>query len=163
MLVGILVSSHPYILRFMRACLYTCILASSHPHTLRFIRACWYPCILAPSHLHILRFMCIWLYPHVLTSLCHYTQVCVYLFVSSHPHILITSGSYVLVGILASSYPQIHVCFLLSLHPLILISFLYIILIYISQTNIYINTLKKNSCNLQYNKRIKPTRYWTQH
>ena len=88
-----------------------------------------------------------------------YSQVCVCLLVSSHPHILIPSGSYVLVGILASSYPQIHVCFLLSLHPLILISFLYIILIYISQTNIYINTLKKKSCNLQYNKRIKPTRY----
>ena len=71
-----------------------------------------------------------------------YSQVCVCLLVSSHPHILIPSGSYVLVGILASSYPQIHVCFLLSLHPLILIFFIYI-LIYISQTNIYINTPKK--------------------
>ena len=150
-----------------------CLLASSHPDIFISWGSCMLACILASSHPHILRSLCIWLYPHVMS----YSQVCVCLLVSWHPHILISLVSYVLVAILASSYRQIHVCFLLSLHPHILrfmcVSFypcilssrfyLYIILIYISQTNIYINTLKKVSCNLQYNKRIKPTGYWTQH
>ena len=103
--------------------------------------ACLHPCILTSSYTQIPVYLVVSSRPHILMS---YSQVCVCLLVSSHPHILIPSGSYVLVGILASSYPQIHVCFLLSLHPLILISFFYIILIYISQTNIYINALQKN-------------------
>ena len=102
MLVGILASSHPYILRFMRTCLH--------------------PCILKSSYTQIPVYLVVFSRPPILMS---YSQVCVCLLVSSHPHILIPSGSYVLVGILASSYPQIHVCFLLSLHPLIPV-FLYI-------------------------------------
>ena len=119
-----------------------CLLASSHPHIL--ISSGSYVLVgtLASSHPHILRFLCIWLYPHVLTSLCHIPRfVCVCLY----PHIL------------TSSYPQVHTYLLVSLHPHILrfmcVSFypcilsshffIYIILIYISQTNIYINTLKK--------------------
>ena len=137
------------------------ILASSYPFILRFMRTCLHPCILTSSYTQIPVYLIVSSRPSILMS---YSQVCVCLLVSSHLHILIPSGSYVLVGILASSYPQIHVCFLLSLHPLIPIFFyIYIILIYISQTNICITALKKKSYKLQYNKRIKPTRYWTQH
>ena len=99
--------------------------------------------------------MCACWHPRILTYL--YPKVHACLLASLHLHILIPSGSYVLVGILASSYPQVHVCFLLSLHPHILRfmcvsfypcilsshSFLYTILIYILQTHIYINNFKK--------------------
>ena len=131
-------SSHPYVI-FPGLSVFTCILASSYPHTFRFIRACCYPCILTFSYTQIPVYLVVSSRPHILMS---YSKVCMCLLVSSHPHILIPSGSYVLVGILASSYPQIHACFLLSLDPLILI-FLYITLTYISQANIYINTLKQ--------------------
>ena len=110
--------------------------------------ACWYPriltslypefhaCLLASLHPHILSYTQIPMYlvvfsrPHILMS---YSQVFVCLLVFSHPHnlrfirtcwyscILISSDSCVFPFILASSYPQIHVCFLLSLHSLILI------------------------------------------
>ena len=44
------------------------------------------------------------------------------LLVSSHPCILISSGSCVLACILTSSHPQVHVYLLVYLHPDILIS-----------------------------------------
>ena len=117
-------------------------------------------CILAFSHPHILRFLCIWLYPHVLTSLCHIPRfVCICLY----PRIL------------TSSYPQVHIYLLVSLHLHIVrfmcTSFYPCILSssYIHNTDLHFANkylhkyALKNSCNLQYNKRIKPIRYWTQH
>ena len=58
--------------------------------------------ILAFSHPYILRLMCACLHPCILTS--SYTQIPVYLVVSSRPHNLML-------------YSQISVCLLLSSHP----------------------------------------------
>ena len=118
-LVGILRSLHPRILIYSDSCVFGCILASSHPYVI-FPGLYVFTCILPSSHPCIVRFV----------------RTCWY------PCIVISSDSYVFPFVLASSYPQIHVCFLLSLH-LVIVIFLYIILIYISQTNIWINTLKK--------------------
>ena len=145
----------------------------SFPHILSFMCACWQPRILTSLYPELHACLLASLHAHILVS-----QIPVYLVASSRPHILM-SYSQVCVCLLVSSHPHTirfirtcwYPCILISsdscvsFYPYILSSsfFLYIILIYISQTNIYINTLKKKSCNLQYNKRIKPTRYWTQH
>ena len=87
MLVGILSSSHPHILRLMSS---RCLLVSSHPHFLISLRlctpgACWYSCTLTslgsctPS---ACKFPCT-SHPHSLTFM-----YCGCLLVSSHPHIL---------------------------------------------------------------------------
>ena len=115
-LVYFLVSSHPYILISSGSYaladipvssypqVRVCLLVSLHLHIL--ISSGWYVLagILASLHPHILRFMCTWLYPFILTF--HIlSNVC--LLVYLRPHILIPSGSYALVGIIASSHPRI--------------------------------------------------------
>ena len=72
----------------LRSCLIICILASLHPHVLKFICSCLhscmfissglcvFPCILASSHPHILRFICACWYTPTLTSLYHQVHVC---------------------------------------------------------------------------------------
>ena len=131
----LLASSHPHILISWGSCMLACILASSRPHILRFL------CICLLSLCHIPRFVCVCLYPRILTS--SYPQVHTYLLVSLHPHILR------------------FMC--VSFYPCILSSsiFLYIILIYISQTNICINTLKK-IMQFTIQQKNKTTQYWTQ-
>ena len=64
--IPLLTVMHPYILRFMCACLYSCILTSSYPQ----------------AHVCLL----VYLHPHILIS-----PVYVHLLVSSHPHILVCS------------------------------------------------------------------------
>ena len=56
-------------------------------------------------------------YPYILISLCLCVLPCI-----SHPYILISSGSYALAYIPASSYTQFRVCLLAFLHPHVIIS-----------------------------------------
>ena len=119
MLACILASSHPHILRFLCIWLYPHILTSLG-HIPRFVRVCLYPRILTSScrHVHtcllvslhplIHRFMCVFFYPSILSS--SYTQIRVCLLESSHPHIPRPLGS---CG---------PVCWLISLHPYIIIA-----------------------------------------
>ena len=101
-LVGILASFHPRILIYSDSCVFGCILASSHPYVI-FPGLYVFTCILPSSHPCTVRFV----------------RTCWY------PCIVISSDSYVFPFVLASSYPQIHVCFLLSLHLVIVIFFIY--------------------------------------
>ena len=81
--------------------------------------------MLASSHAHILRFLCTCLYLCILASL--YPYVRVYLLVSPHSYIFISSGSRVLACNLVSSHPltlrlMYSVSLLVSSHPHILTS-----------------------------------------
>ena len=129
---------YPRILISLCSCVLACILASLHPHIFRFICPCLHPwilissgscvlaCILAFSHTYIPKFICVSLYPHIFMCACLYPcirtsscpQVHVRLLVSSHPHILVSSGLCVLANI---SYPKVNV-FLIRMNNCILAS-----------------------------------------
>ena len=123
---------YPHIFISLGSCAFACILAYWLPNILMFVCTCLYPhiltstylqahipclypcilissgwgvlaCILASSHPHILRVIIVSLYTRILA--CSYSQIQVCFLVSLHRHILIVSGSCVLVGILASSHP----------------------------------------------------------
>ena len=140
----LLVSLYPRIVISLCSCVPTCILASLHPHILWFMCPHLHPCIIISSGLCMLT--CNLVSSHSLILSFMYS---VYLLVSSHYHILISLGSCTLGAcwyprIITSSYPQVHVlwvlvgipasshphilrfivsgCFLVSLDPYILIS-----------------------------------------
>ena len=110
---------HPQILASSYSKVHMCLLEFWYPHIIISWGSCVFAWILASSHPHILRFLCIWLYLHILTSLFHFPR---FMYLCLYSRILIPSGSFVIIGMPASSYPQIHVCFLLSFHHFILIS-----------------------------------------
>ena len=100
--VCLLVSSHPYIRTSSGSCTFTCILASSYP------QIC--VCLLVTLHFHTLRFMnsgCLQSsQPHILISLCSCTPgACWFprILTSSYPYVHVL---WVLVGILASTHPH---------------------------------------------------------
>ena len=96
----LLVSSHPY---FLVSCLYHMpLFACLHPHIRRFVCACSCSGILTSSYLQVHKCWLVYSQPCI-----SYPQIHVCLLVSLHPHILRSSGSSVLVGILASSHPRI--------------------------------------------------------
>ena len=99
-MIDLFVTLHPHILRALCTCLYPDILITSW--------SCALSCILESWHPHSISFMCPCLHPWLLTSSASCVLVCnlasslplilrlmysVCLLVSSHPHILIFSGS----------------------------------------------------------------------
>ena len=91
------------------SCVLVGILASWHPEILISSVSCVLVFILASAYPHVLRFPCIWLYPRILTSSCRIPRfVFAFLYPCTHK----------------SSYPQGHVCLLVSLYPHILLSFI---------------------------------------
>lgn len=110
------------------------ICTSLHPHILRLMCACWHPCILTSLYPEVHVCLLASLHPHILIYSASYVFGCILTY--SHPYVILpdfyvfflypripqssSSGSWVLVGILSSSYPQFHVCFLFILsfsHP----------------------------------------------
>ena len=113
-LAYIIAFSYPYILMFVCACLYPRILTSAHPQVHVPSLASPYPqicvCLLVTLHFHTLRFMysgCLQSsQPHILISLCSCTPgACWFprILTSSYPYVHVL---WVLVGILASTHPH---------------------------------------------------------
>ena len=96
LLVDILASSHPHILRFMY---YRCLLISSHNHILISLGsctlvACWYPRILTSLYLQV---HVLWVLVNIFASSRRHILRFMYsgcLLVSSHPHIFMSLGSF---------------------------------------------------------------------
>ena len=69
-----------------------------------------------------------------------------YLFMSSHPHILVSLCSCVLACILTSLHPHAHVWLLVSLHPHILISSGFFVLAVCSHPRVNVFSIWINNC-----------------
>ena len=112
-----LVSSYPQILISLCSCVFACILVSLHSHILRVMCPNLHPCIFMSSGLYVLPYSIVSSHPLILRLM---YSVC--LLVSSHPYILISSGSCALTCIHASLCPQVCMCFLTASYPHILLS-----------------------------------------
>ena len=174
----LLVFSHPHILIPSGSCVLVDICASLHPHILRFMCACWHPRILTSLYAEVHLCLPTSLHPHILI----YSDSCVFgcILTCSQPYVMFP-GFCVFACILASSRPHTlrfictcwYPCILISsdscVFPFILASshphffFIYNTNLHFANKYLHKCTSKKKSYNLQYNKRIKPTQYWTQH
>ena len=108
---------HPHIYRFLCTCLYPRIW---HPHILMFVCTCLHPYNLTSSYLQV--HMCELLSSHLCILISSALRVLACILASWHPHILRFMCACLCPGIFGSSYPQVYVCLLVSLHPDNLIS-----------------------------------------